>query len=65
MSTVDTLVAAVADYLPEDRVQAHLEGWKHYVDLLEEVFESKSWSVGYSKREGNRVDWIRKSTPSR
>ena len=40
---------------PPDRMQAHLDGWKKWLDLALDLFRTKSWSVGATARTGNVI----------
>jgi hypothetical protein len=39
----------------EDRVQAHLDGWRKGLDLVADALKTSSWSAGGTVREGDRL----------
>ncbi|HKS17084.1 MAG TPA: hypothetical protein VJU16_07210 [Planctomycetota bacterium] len=40
---------------PPERMQAHLDGWKKWLDMALDLFRTKSWLVGSTSRTGNIV----------
>jgi hypothetical protein len=40
---------------PPERMQAHLDGWKRWLDMALDLFRTKSWRVGSTSRTGNTV----------
>jgi hypothetical protein len=50
---------------PQERLQAHLEGWNKWIDLALDLFRSGSWTVGSTARSGNVVRTVRVVVPER
>lgn len=40
---------------PAERYQAHVEGWTRWMDLVLDLFKTKSWTVGTTVRTGNII----------
>jgi len=40
---------------PQERIRAHMEGWVKWIDLVLDLFKTKSWSVSSTARTGNTV----------
>ena len=45
---------------PPERVQAHVEGWRKALDLLEDALKTSCWDVGATVREGDKYRTVHK-----
>jgi len=52
---VGLTLGGYAEGPPADRVQAHLDGWAKWSDLVLDLFSTKSWQVSSTVRTGNTV----------
>jgi len=50
---------------PQERMQAHLEGWNRGVDLVLDLFRSGKWSVSHTSRTGNQVRTVQRRVAER
>ena len=41
---------------PGERVAAHLAGWTRFLELVDDLFRSRAWSMTYTVREGDRLE---------
>ena len=45
---------------PPERIQAHMEGWRRALDLLEDAMKTSAWDVGATVRDGDNFRTIHK-----
>ena len=57
-----TLQGYAGEQPPEDRVEAHMQGWARALEVLEDLFRTGTTSAGWSVRTGDRVEWTWKKT---